>query len=152
MRPTSASEAFVTEVRVQKLSPDAKIPAYAKIGDAGADLYSNETVSFSPGEHRLVSTSIAMAVPKGHVGLIKDRSSLAAKHALHCLGGVIDENYRHEWKIIMINLGKEAVTLSKHERVAQVLFVPVSVGNFSETAQLDATNRPDGGFGSSGKN
>lgn len=141
----------MNEVRVQKLVPDAKLPAYGRPGDAGADLYSNETVLFFPGEHKLVSTGIAMAVPKGHVGLIKDRSSLAAKHALHCLGGVIDENYRHEWKIIMINLGKENVTLAKHERVAQVLFVPISIGNFSEVLEMDQTNRPDGGFGSSGK-
>ncbi len=142
----------MTEVHVKKIAADAKLPAYARNGDAGADLYSNETISFLPGERKAVSTGIAMAVPKGHTGIIKDRGGVALNHGLHCLAGVFDENYRGEWKIVMVNTGNQSVTLEKHERICQVLFLPVTIAAFIETRELDETNRGHGRFGSSGKN
>jgi len=137
-------------LKVKKLVSEAKLPIKKKKGDAGFDLYSIEEVVLKPGEKKLVRTGIALEIPKGYFGLIKDRSGLAAKYSLHCLAGVIDSNYRGEVKVVLINLGKETIKLEKHSRVAQLLIIPNPEFEVKEVKTLSNTERGDNGFGSSG--
>jgi len=140
------------ELKVKKLLKEAKLPVRKREGDAGLDLYSVEDVNLNPGEWKAIPTGIAVEIPKGYVGLIKDRSGLALKHALHCLAGVIDENYRGEIKVVVINLGREKVFIQKGTRIAQLLLVPYLKVEPVEVEELSNTERGEKGFGSSGVN
>jgi len=137
-------------LKVKKLRPDAKLPVRKRKGDAGLDLYSVEEVVLNPGEYKAVPTGVAVQIPEGHFGLIKDRSGLALKNALHCLAGVVDPNYRGEIKVVLINLGKEPVRLEKHTRIAQLLVIPYAAVEVEEVEELSDTERGGEGFGSSG--
>ena len=138
------------ELKVKKLHPEAKIPVRKREGDAGLDLYSVEDTVLQPGEWKAIPTGVAVEIPEGYVGIIKDRSGLALKYALHCLAGVIDENYRGEVKVVIINLGKETVKLEKGSRIAQLLLVPYLKAEPVEVGDLSDTERGEEGFGSSG--
>jgi len=109
-------------------------------------------MNISAGERVIVPTGIQMAIPEGYVGLVWDRSGLAAKHSLHCLAGVIDSGYRGEVGVVMINLGKEDFLVEKNMRIAQILIQPVELPSVVEVEDLDDTTRGDGGFGSTGHN
>ncbi len=137
-------------LKVKKLDKEAKLPERKRQGDAGLDLYSLEDVELKPGEKALVRTGIAVEIPEGYFGLIKDRSGLAAKNALHCLAGVVDSNYRGEIKVVLINLGKETVKLEKHTRIAQMIIIPYLDVEVKEVVELSDSERQDKGFGSSG--
>ncbi len=137
-------------LKVKKLREDALLPVRKRKGDAGLDLYSVEEVVLKPGEWKAVSTGIAVEIPQGYFGLVKDRSGLALKHALHCLAGVIDENYRGEVKVVLINLGDKEVKLEKHSRIAQLLIIPYLETEVEEVEELSDTERGEKGFGSSG--
>jgi dUTP pyrophosphatase len=138
------------KLKVKKLNNEAKLPVKKRKGDAGFDLYSLEDVELKPGERKLVSTGIAIEIPYGYFGLIKDRSGLAVKNGLHCLAGVVDSNYRGEIKVVLINLGNEPVKLEKHSRIAQLLIIPVPDFEIEEVNELSETERNEKGFGSSG--
>jgi len=137
-------------LKVKKLREDARLPVRKRKGDAGLDLYSVENVILKPGEWKAVSTGIAIEIPQGYFGLVKDRSGLALKYALHCLAGVIDENYRGEVKVLLINLGNREVKLEKHSRIAQLLIVPYLETEVEESENLSDTERGEKGFGYSG--
>ncbi len=137
-------------LKVKKLRPDAVLPVRKRKGDAGLDLYAVEDVVLKPGEWKAVPTGIAVEIPEGHFGLIKDRSGLALKHALHCLAGVVDENYRGEVKVVMINLGGEEFKVKRGTRIAQFLIVPYLSVDVEEVEELSDTERGERGFGSSG--
>lgn len=137
-------------LKVKKLNSSATIPQYIRDGDAALDLYSSQSTFIPVGERRLVQTGIAMAIPPGFVGLIWDRSGLAAKNGLTMLGGVIDSNYRGEIKIIVHNLGTEPFHVESGMRIAQMLIQPVTQKEIKEVEELDETIRQDDGFGSSG--
>ena len=141
------------QVKLKKLSPDAIIPAYAKEFDAGADLYSTESVEIWPGEHRLVGTGIAIEVPVGFVGLIHPRSGMAANHGVTVLNtpGTIDAGYRGELKVILINLDRHKVfEVRKGDRIAQLVIQAVEKAEFVELQELSDSVRNVDGFGSSG--
>jgi len=135
-------------LKVKRLENDAKLPERKREGDAGLDLYCIEDFEIEPNEIKIVRTGIAIEIPKGHFGLIKDRSGLAAK-GLHVLAGVVDENYRGEVKVVLINLGKEKLKFEKHSRIAQLLIIPYSKVDVKEE-ELSETERGKDGFGSSG--
>lgn len=142
------------QIKLKKLSPDAIVPTYARDGDAGADLYSTESIELYPGEHRIVGTGIAIEVPVGFVGLIHPRSGLAAKQGITVLNtpGTIDAGYRGEIKVILINLDKyRPFKIEKGDRIAQLVLQQVAVSEFIEVEELSDSVRQDGGFGSSGK-
>ena len=141
------------KIDVMKTFSDAHLPTYARDGDAGADLYSLHAVNIMPGEYKLVSTGIAMAIPQGYVGLIHPRSGLAAKHGITVLNapGTIDAGYRGEIKVLLINHGKEVYNIERAERIAQLVIQKVENVFFEPVDELDATERGIGGFGSSGK-
>ena len=141
------------KIDVMKTFSDAHLPTYARDGDAGADLYSLHAVNILPGEYKLVSTGIAMAIPQGYVGLIHPRSGLSAKHGITVLNapGTIDAGYRGEIKVLLINHGKEIYNIERAERIAQLVIQKVENVFFEPVDELDATERGIGGFGSSGK-
>lgn len=140
------------DLPLQRLHPDAVTPTYAHPGDAGMDLVSVEQVTLQPGQRHAVATGWAMAIPEGWVGLVHPRSGLALRAGLTVVNapGTIDAGYRGEVKVILVNLGAEPVTIEPGDRVAQLLLQQVGQAAVVEVADLDATARGSGGFGSTG--
>jgi len=142
------------EVTIQKITPEAKVPAYAHEGDAGVDLYSTIDHVLQPGARALIPTGIKMAIPHGYEGQVRPKSGLALKHGLTVLNtpGTVDAPYRGEVGVILINLDpKTPYEVKKGEKVAQMVFNKVEYAAFKEAAELEATTRGAGGFGSTGK-
>lgn len=137
-------------VTIQRLHPQAKIPAQGKASDAGYDLTSISENTLAPGERVLFRTGIAMAIPEGYVGLVKPRSGLAVKHGIDTLAGVIDAGYRGEIIVALLNTGEEAVEITVGDRIAQLLVQPVLNVAFEE-GDLPPSERGTGGFGSTGR-
>ncbi len=139
------------KLKIKKLNPDGRLPAYAMPGDAGLDLFSAGDFVLRAGEKGAVPTGIAMEIPDGFVGLVWDKSGLAIKNGLKTLGGVIDSGYRGEVLVGMINLGPADFTFAKGNKVAQMLIQKVERPEIVEAAELSEAERGDKGFGSSGK-
>ena len=138
---------------VQRLHRDAVLPAYAKDGDAGADLSSVAEVVLGPGERALVPTGVALALPRGWVGLVHPRSGLAARHGLSVVNapGTVDSGYRGEILVNLVNLDpREAVTVGVGDRIAQLVLQEVGEGEFLPVDSLPPSERGDTGHGSSG--
>ena len=116
------------KVNIKKLNPNACIPTYGTEFSAGADLYSgmSEAVTVMPGTTEFIKTGIAMEIPAGLVGLIYARSGMACKRGLAPANkvGVIDSDYRGEIMVALYNHSSEAVTVSKGERIAQLVLAP----------------------------
>lgn len=142
-------------MKFQKLQPDAKTPTYGSADAAGADLYicSAEPVTIGTGETYLAPTGIAVAIPRGYVGLIFARSGLATKRGLAPANkvGVIDADYRGEVRVSLYNHSGEPQTIEPYERVAQMVIVPFVQEPYEEAESLDETERGAGGFGSTGR-
>ena len=132
-----------------------ELPSYATPGAAGCDLRAAiaETLSVLPGGRTLLPTGLAVAIPEGYEGQVRMRSGLAVRHGLALLNapGTIDSDYRGEIRVILANLGAEPVTIARGERIAQLVIAPVARARFREVAELPATSRDAGGFGSTGK-
>lgn len=145
------------KIALEKLHQEAILPSYATPNSAGADLYAllteEESVSLLPGETKLIRTGISLAIPEGYVGLICARSGLSVKEGLAPANkvGVIDADYRGEVMVALYNQSKAPRTVTKGQRIAQLLIMPVTQGVFTEVASLSATRRGEGGFGSTGK-
>lgn len=138
-------------VPIKRLHGDAKIPSQAKKSDAGYDLHAIERYDLEPGEREMFRTGIAVAIPDGHVGYIKPRSGLAARNGLDVLGGVIDSGYRGEIGVILLNTDTtETIHVGKGDRIAQLVIQPVASATFLEVAELETSDRGQGGFGSTG--
>lgn len=142
-------------MKFKKVRPYAKTPTYGSADAAGADLYlccAEETV-LAAGETKLLPTGIAVAIPKGYVGLIFARSSLGTKRGLAPANkvGVIDSDYRGEIMIAMHNHSGHTQTLMPYERAAQMVIVPYVQEPYEESDTLDDTDRGEGGFGSTGR-
>lgn len=143
----------VHEVALKRIDAGLPIPTRAHPGDAGVDLMSTIDVVIEPGERTVVPTGIAIALPLGTVGLIHPRSGLAAKVGLSVVNtpGTIDSQYRGEIKVCLINHDlKSAITISRGDRIAQLLVQRIELPVFVETESLDETERGEGGYGSSG--
>jgi len=138
------------EIKVQRLSKYGRVPTKINDSDAGWDIYASEDAIIDPSKSQLVSTDMAMAIPEGYVGLIWDRSGMAAKRGVHRFAGVIDSGYRGEIKVCLWNSSNEHCIINKGERMAQILFQPVPPLILKEVQNLDTTERGAGGFGSSG--
>jgi len=142
------------EIEIQKLQPEAKVPAYAHHGDAGVDLYSTIDHTLQPGARVLVPTGLKMSIPEGYEGQVRPKSGLALKHGISVLNtpGTVDAPYRGEVGVILINLDtKTPYEIKKGEKVAQMVLAEVKRAQFVEKAELTATTRGEGGFGSTGK-
>lgn len=138
---------------VRILADGARLPTRAHDGDAGLDLYASEAVVIRPGERASVGTGIAIELPEGHAGLVLPRSGLAARHGIALVNapGLIDAGYRGEVRVLLLNTDRDQpFEVAPGDRIAQLL-----VTRFAEVApvaavELAATQRGDGGFGSSG--
>jgi len=139
------------QIPVKKLDPNAKIPTYAHVGDAGMDLYALEGVTIEPKQRALIPTGISMAIPDGYVGLIWDKSGVAAKRGLKTLAGVIDSGYRGEVQAALFNTSEETQVFEAGDKLAQMLIQPIESPHIMEVDELDPTRRGEDGFGSTGK-
>ena len=135
---------------VKKLSESANLPSKGNADDAGWDLYSNEAVTIPAGATVLISTGIAMAIPKDHVGLIWDRSSMGVK-GVHRHAGVIDSGYRGPVKVCLHNTAGKPYSVEHGDRIAQILIQEVPTFRIHNVEELSSTDRGSGGFGSTGK-
>lgn len=145
-------------LRVQPLRPGALAPRYATEGAAGLDLCAalEAPLLLAPGARAAVPTGIAVALPAGHEGQVRPRSGLAAKHGVTVLNapGTIDEDYRGELKVLLVNLGSEPYTIEPGDRIAQLVVARVervAIELVADEIALGATERGAGGFGSSGR-
>jgi dUTP pyrophosphatase len=138
-------------LKIKKLDKTAKLPNYAHPGDAGLDLFSAENYILKPNERKAFKTGICMAIPKGYVGLVWDKSGLAAKHGIKTMAGVVDSGYRGEILVVLKNLGDELLIVEKNMKIAQMLIQPIESREVIEVKDLDETSRGVGGFGSTGK-
>ncbi|MEX2457534.1 MAG: dUTP diphosphatase [Actinomycetota bacterium] len=139
---------------VRRLDPDAILPASAHPGDAGLDLAANAEVTVKPGERALVPTGIAVAIPEGHAGWVLPRSGLASRHGITLANapGLIDPGYRGEVMVSVVNLDRdEAYTIRRGERIAQLVVATVTSVEVEESDTLPASERGEGGFGSTGR-
>jgi dUTP pyrophosphatase len=137
-------------LKVRKVRPGARLPAFQHPGDAGLDLFSAVDEVLAAGELKAVPTGLQLAVPEGHAGLIWDKSGISL-HGVHRLAGVVDAGYRGEVKVVMINLGKEPFVIKQGMKIAQLLVQPVTAAEVTEVSDLDDTARGEGGFGSTGR-
>lgn len=132
------------------------LPSYQTEGAAGMDLLAaiSEDIMVAPQERVAIPTGLKMAIPHGYEVQIRPRSGLAFKHGLTVANapGTIDSDYRGEVKILLINLGTEAVEISSGMRVAQMIVAPVMRASLNLVSELSDTTRGTGGFGSTGKN
>src|SRR4051812_36978271 len=137
------------------LDPEMESPAYARAGDAGADLRSREDVELAPGGGRaLVPTGVAVAIPEGFAGFILPRSGLALRHGVTCLNtpGLIDAGYRGELLVLLVNTDPTtACQVHRGDRIAQLVIQAVEHVAFTAVASLDETSRGEGGWGHSGR-
>ena len=142
------------KVAVKKLRPGAVMPKFGSKEAAGADLYAclEESVSIAPGQTVFIPTGLAMALPRGYVGLVYARSGLACKQDLAPANkvGVVDSDYRGEFFVPMRNHGAQPQTIEPGERIAQFILTPYLTAQFFETETLTDTARGEGGFGSTG--
>ncbi|MGY2082510.1 dUTP diphosphatase [Blastococcus sp. SYSU DS0539] len=141
------------DVPVRLTAPDGALPRYALPGDAGADLTAAEDVELAPFERRLVGTGVAVAIPEGYAGFVHPRSGLAHRLGLSMVNapGTIDAGYRGEIMVNLINLDPATpLRLSRGDRIAQLVVQPVARARFVAVRELPASDRGEGGHGSTG--
>ena len=140
-------------VKIVKTEKDLPTPCYAHKGDAGMDLFSAENYILKPGESKIFSTGLKVAVPSGFEMQIRPRSGLAAKFGITVLNtpGTIDHQYRGIVGVILINHSKNDYEIKRGDRIAQAVFAKFEEAKFEEVESLDETARGEGGFGSTGK-
>jgi dUTP pyrophosphatase len=146
---------MTAKVVFKQLRPDAVVPRYMTENAAGMDLAAaiDEARVLAAGERAAVGTGLAMAIAPGYEGQVRPRSGLAAKHGVTVVNapGTIDADFRGEVMVLLINLGRETVTIEPRERIAQLVIAPVEQAEISVADELPPTARGAGGFGSTGR-
>ncbi|EKQ55407.1 MULTISPECIES: dUTP diphosphatase [unclassified Clostridium] len=139
-------------LKVKKVDDKAILPNYAHAGDAGLDLYAVKELTLKPGERGLVHTGIQIELPKNTEAQIRPRSGLALKSGITTLNspGTIDEGYRGEIGVILINHSNEVFKIESGMKIAQMVIKPVFKVDIIETSELSDSDRSERGFGSSG--
>jgi len=136
-------------------SGKGELPTYATAASAGMDLRAaiEESISLVPMERKIIPTGISIALPEGHEAQVRPRSGLAVKHGITVLNspGTIDEDYRGEIGVILINLSNEVFTIAPEDRIAQLVIAQYSQIVWEPTQTLEESERGSGGFGSTGK-
>jgi dUTP pyrophosphatase len=140
------------KLKILKLTPSSILPRYEHLNDSGLDLFSIEEIEIPAQESKLIHTGIAIELPEGTEAQIRPRSGLALKYQITLLNtpGTIDEGYRGEIGIILINHGKNTFTVTKEMKIAQMVITPVIRVEVEEVDSLSDTSRGTGGFGSTG--
>lgn len=136
-------------IKFLRLNDDAKIPRRNKDSDAGFDLYATRSDTIWHGGQLVLPIGIACELPEGYVGIIKPRSGMAVKHMINVHAGVVDQGYRGEIHVCLINHGDRPVEIRKGDRIAQMLVVPFC-GDSVEVDSIGDSERGSDGFGSSG--
>lgn len=166
----------IVTIQVEKCSEDTKIPTYARVGDAGMDIYSTEEVTLAPGEKKLIGTGIKVAIPEGYEIEVVPKSGIALRTGLKVSNspGTIDSGYRDEIKVIIENsepsikdieytfddnrnpviksiLHGKSYTIEKGQKIAQIILKEVPMINFQEVKNIsEISGDRGGGFGSTG--
>mgnify|MGYP001458023337 FL=1 len=144
----------MTEILIKRLSKDVALPKYETEGSSGLDLAANidKQIKILPGKSEIISTGLAVAIPKNFEIQIRPRSGLAAKSQISVLNtpGTIDADYRGELKVILINLSDKVFVVEKGSRIAQMVLCPIVKATLKEVTELENTERGSGGFGSTG--
>ncbi len=142
------------DVQVLPEAEGLDLPDYASPGSAGMDLRAaiDGQITLNPGEIRLVTTGLRIAVPQGYEAQVRPRSGLALKHGITIPNapGTIDADYRGVVQVILANMGHEPFAIHRGDRIAQMVIAPVTRAEVHRIDELDETGRGDGGFGSSG--
>jgi len=135
-----------------KIKEDAILPQYATSNDSGLDLFSNDSLAIEPKEWRLVHTGIAIELPLKHEAQIRPRSGLALNHGITVLNspGTIDQGYRGEICVLLINFGSERFLVEKGMKVAQLVLTPITKVKLRLVTKLVESERGISGFGSTG--
>jgi dUTP pyrophosphatase len=145
---------IILKIKKTDDAKDLPLPAYMSEGAAGMDLYANvkEEVILQPGEIKLIPTGIQIELPPNFEAQIRPRSGLALNYGITLLNtpGTIDSDYRGEIKLIVINLGKEAVKITRGQRIAQMVINQIVRPTIVEAEILSETKRDEGGFGHTG--
>jgi dUTP pyrophosphatase len=141
------------KMRIKVLDPELPLPKRAMPDDAGLDLRARHRCLIGPGERRKIPCGIAIELPPGHAGLVLPRSGLAESKGLGFANscGLIDPGYRGEIQVIAVNLDKsEPIEISRGERIAQLVVVPIAFPDVEEVDELSDSDRGESGFGSTG--
>ena len=144
------------EIKVKKKPgfEDLELPRYMSPGAAGMDILAaiDEEVILQPGEIRFIPSGIYIALPNGYEAQVRPRSGLALRKGLSIVNspGTVDSDYRGEVGVILINLGKAPIEISRGMRIAQMVIQEVVIGEWETVEELDETSRDSGGFGHTG--
>lgn len=142
-------------LKLQKLDESVTIPCYQTEGAAGIDLcaFLKEPVTLKSLERKLIPTGLKMELPHGYEAQVRPRSGMSIKHGItlvNCVG-TIDEDYRGELCVPVINLSTEDFTINNGDRIAQMIISPVTKADIKVVSELSDTQRGEGGFGSTGR-
>lgn len=132
------------------LDDGARLPTRGHEADAGLDLYSREDAVITPGKSWSFDTGVHMAIPEGYVGFLKSKSGLNVKHGIQS-EGVIDSGYTGSIVVKLFNHGDLAVVIKKGQKISQLVLLPIITPVLCVVKDLEATERGNGGFGSTGK-
>jgi len=138
-----------TNLKIKRLHPSAKMPEFAREGDAGLDLFAIEGMSVASGERTSIPTGLAMEIPRGFVGMIWDRTGVSLKKGLKVIGGVVDSSYRGDVKVLMANISSDPVEIMQGDKIAQMVIQPYEQPMIEIVDELSDTQRGDKMFGSS---
>lgn len=153
------NKVVVNVLKLEHFDSEFQLPSYQTEGAAGADIKASfpleqrsEGLTIKPFERVLIPTGLAMEIPQGYEVQVRPRSGLSFKTTLMVVNspGTIDSDYRGEVKIILANIGQDAVTVEHGERLAQLVLAPVTQADFVVESSLSETDRGAGGFGSTG--
>jgi dUTP pyrophosphatase len=151
------SGAIKVDVRQLPHAEGLALPAYQSSQAAGLDLLAavpeQTPLVLAAGQHAMVPTGLVIALPEGFEAQVRPRSGLAARHGVTVLNspGTVDADYRGEINVLLVNLGREAFTIRRGERIAQMIVAPVTRVELARADSLPATTRGSSGFGSTGR-
>lgn len=140
------------KLRIELIHQQAKLPDYAHAGDAGMDVYSVENAVLQPGERKLIKTGLRIQLPPNTEAQMRPKSGLALKNGITLLNtpGTIDEGYRGEVGVILINHSDESYAVETGQKIAQMVIMPVTRVQVEKVEHLEDSDRGHGGFGSTG--
>ena len=140
-------------VNFNRSKENAREPTYAHEHDAGADLYAAHGAVLRPGEIKPIALGIKTEIPPGHFGLVTIRSGISFDSGLALINGlcIVDSGFRGEWRLAIVNNGKQEYTIRQGDRVAQVIFIKIEQPLWNEVEQLGESDRGESGYGSTGR-
>lgn len=139
-------------IKLNNANGEISLPEYATPGAAGMDIRSNQAYKLEPGSIASIGTGLQLEIPEGYEGQVRPRSGLALKHGVTVLNapGTIDSDYRGELRVILINHGILTFSIEPGDRIAQIVFAPVTQMEVVEVSMLGESQRAEDGFGSTG--